>query len=1041
MLSITHMRQDKEHDMIMATVKDTRVSYIVSAFHLNEKDPTYRCECREYESDPKTGCVHINKVIDELVQQKVIKPRPKNTTVSLINDFASDLAEDTYHYDFEKTERTPYELTYMLMPLFVSEADRKIAISLQIGKVGQTHYVIKDIRAFLKAWENDTYYIVNPRLTIEFKDILFSKAHQQILTDLSELARMARIYDTNDWSRTYAEEKQLTLTSEMMVRILKQMPMQLASFTYQDVSYPVQGFYENTKVPITLNHQFVEEGISFDFQEFEQLLLFEQEQLVFFDGSFYHFSEHTIKPFTIIKKWLKKTEETVHFVLQEDYSNFFSYILTSLEKITLIQLPEFEEMEVVHHPIHTVIEIAVIDNEHRLQVTHYYNDFGYNPFFDRWTPELSGEALFIRDTYAEHAVMRILEQAPLHVKKNTVLVSAKASERYVFYKYIVPLLREHAEIVMDESLENIITEMPVETYFNEDSQDGYVNFSVQFKDFEGDHSKSLIEHILEGELVYEDEEGRLISLESEEALALHALLRKMRIKPADWQQNQLRLSIYRALPLMQNRETQIHITDQLHDLMILMQSGDWDLEKVSEKLTGGTLQPHQIEGYSWLSLLSQYGLNGILADEMGLGKTIQTIAYICSLLDKYESFEPTLIVCPSSVVYNWQNEWSKFAPEIKAQIIDGNKVKRQEAIAEMKENQIYITSYAMLREDLQEYRQHHLGCFVLDEAQSLKNSRSLISQAAKHVKAKHKVALSGTPIENRSDDLWALFQIILPGYLPVLTQFKKLPPAEVKKLTAPFILRRLKQDILSDLPSLNETNLSIDLNSEQKRIYMQVINSLRVSLEEDKSEPQQRMQILAALTRLRQICDDPRLILEDYQGGSAKLDELLRIVTETAAEDKQMLIFSQFASMLPLIGQELEKLGIPYFLLDGKTNASKRMEMATAFNNSERTVFLISLKAGGTGLNLTGASRVILYDLWWNPAVEQQAAARAHRIGQTKDVDVVRIISKGTIEENIRDLQQSKLSLVDQILPSNEQKANININELKQLLFNTDKLS
>ena len=222
---------------------------------------------------------------------------------------------------------------------------------------------------------------------------------------------------------------------------------------------------------------------------------------------------------------------------------------------------------------------------------------------------------------------------------------------------------------------------------------------------------------------------------------------------------------------------------------------------------------------------------------------------------------------------------------------------------------------------------------------------------------------------------------------------------------------------------------------------MQVINSLRVSLEEDKSEPQQRMQILAALTRLRQICDDPRLILEDYQGGSAKLDELLRIVTETAAEDKQMLIFSQFASMLPLIGQELEKLGIPYFLLDGKTNASKRMEMATAFNNSERTVFLISLKAGGTGLNLTGASRVILYDLWWNPAVEQQAAARAHRIGQTKDVDVVRIISKGTIEENIRDLQQSKLSLVDQILPSNEQKANININELKQLLFNTDKLS
>lgn len=1041
MLSITHLRQDKEHNMIMATVKDTRVSYIVSAFHLDEKDPTYRCECHQYESNPKEGCVHINTVIDELVQQKVIKPRPKNTTISLINDFAADLAEDTYSYDFEKSERIPYELTYMLMPLFVSEADRKIAISLQIGKVGQTHYVIKDIRAFLKAWENDTYYIVNPRLTVDFKEIALSKAHLKILADLSELARVARIYDTNDWSRTYAEEKQLTLTSEMIIRVLRQMPMQLATFTYQDVSYPIQGFYENRKVPIHLTHQFNDDGVAFDFQEFEQALVFEQEQLLFFDGSFYHFTEHTIKPFILIKKWLKKTEQTIHTVLKEDYSNFFSYILTSLEKITDIQLPEFNEMKVVHYPIHTVIRITANEKEHALQVTHYYNDFGYDPFFDKWTPTLSGDALFIRDTYAEHAVMRILEQAPLHVKKNTVLVSTKANERYVFYKYIVPLLREQAEVIMDESLENIITEMPVETYFNEDTQDGYVNFSVQFKDYEGEHSKSLIEHILEGNLVYEDEAGRLISLESEDALALHELLRKMRIKPADWQKDQLRLSIYRALPLMQNRETQIHITDQLHDLMVLMQSGNWELEQVSPQLTGGTLQPHQVEGYSWLTLLSQYGLNGILADEMGLGKTIQTIAYICRLIDKYETFEPTLIVCPSSVVYNWKNEWLKFAPGIQAEIIDGNKVKRQDAIVGMKQNQIYITSYAMLREDLTEYRQHTLGCFVLDEAQSLKNSRSLISQAAKHVNALHKVALSGTPIENRIDDLWALFQIILPGYLPLLTQFKKLPPAEVKKLTEPFILRRLKDDILSDLPSLNEKNVMIDLNDEQKKIYMQVINSLRVSLEEDNSEPQQRMQILAALTRLRQICDDPRLILEDYNGGSAKLDELLRLVIETTSANKQMLIFSQFASMLPLIGLELDKMGIPFFLLDGKTNAAKRMEMATAFNNNERAVFLISLKAGGTGLNLTGASRVVLYDLWWNPAVEQQAAARAHRIGQTKDVDVVRIISEGTIEENIRELQQSKLSLVDQILPSNEQKAGININELKQLLFNTDKLS
>lgn len=404
-----------------------------------------------------------------------------------------------------------------------------------------------------------------------------------------------------------------------------------------------------------------------------------------------------------------------------------------------------------------------------------------------------------------------------------------------------------------------------------------------------------------------------------------------------------------------------------------------------------------------------------------------------------ESGRPALIVSPASLVYNWRNELTKFAPDIKAVIADGSKAERVRTLREASQADVIITSYPLLRRDVEQFAELSFHTLILDEAQSFKNYASQTAQAVKSLQAKYRFALTGTPVENSLEELWSIFSAVFPDLFPSRQAFNDLSRETVAKRIRPFLLRRLKTDVLKELPEKIESLQASELLPEQKKLYLAYLAKLQQEtlkhLDED-TFGQNRIRILAGLTRLRQLCCHPALFVDGYDGGSAKFDQLMEMIEECQSAGKRVLIFSQFTEMLGLIGRELGYRGLPFFYLDGKTPAVERVELCSRFNDGERDLFLISLKAGGTGLNLTGADTVILYDLWWNPAVEQQAADRAHRIGQKNIVQVIRLVAQGTVEDKMYELQQKKKHLVEEVLkPGQETLSALTEQEIREILM------
>ena len=443
------------------------------------------------------------------------------------------------------------------------------------------------------------------------------------------------------------------------------------------------------------------------------------------------------------------------------------------------------------------------------------------------------------------------------------------------------------------------------------------------------------------------------------------------------------------------------------------------------------LRDYQELGVKWLSMLNHYGFGGILADDMGLGKTLQTIAFLTAVLKDSQN---ALILAPSSLVYNWQDEFGKFAPHLDIAVVNGPKPLRDNLIAE--EHQVMITSYASFRQDVEEYGRLSFDYLILDEAQVMKNDRTKIAQHLRNFEVKNTFALSGTPIENHMGELWSIFQIVLPGLLPAKKEFLKMPAELVARYVQPFIMRRKKEDVLQELPDLTEVIYRNDLQDSQKAIYLAQLQQMqeRVRSATDEELNRDKIEILSGLMRLRQICDTPALFLEDYQGDSGKLDSLRELLEQIHSSNHRVLIFSQFRGMLDLIEQELQSLEMESYKITGSTPAKDRQEMTTAFNDGQKDAFLISLKAGGVGLNLTGADTVILVDLWWNPAVEAQAIGRAHRMGQERNVEVYRLITRGTIEEKIQELQESKKNLISTILDGTESRSSLTLADIREIL-------
>ena len=446
---------------------------------------------------------------------------------------------------------------------------------------------------------------------------------------------------------------------------------------------------------------------------------------------------------------------------------------------------------------------------------------------------------------------------------------------------------------------------------------------------------------------------------------------------------------------------------------------------------GATLRSYQEEGYRWLCLLGKLGFGGILADDMGLGKTLQTIAYL--LHEAYDRTQgragASLVVCPASLVYNWMAELERFAPGLKAAAVVGSKTRRRDVIAAAGSFDVLITSYDYVRRDIDLLASLSFGTVVLDEAHYIKNAKTQAARSVKRLSAKRRFALTGTPVENRLSDLWSIFDFLMPGVLGTEGEFARrfstpigngdeAAAKRLQGLVGPFILRRLKGDVLGDLPEKNENVVYAEMTGEQDKLYRASASKLarRIAKQLPEDFAGSKLQVLAELSKLRELCCDPSLLYDNYTGGSAKLDTCMELVSTALEADHSVLLFSQFTSMLDLIAARLDKDGVDHQMLTGSTSKEERMRLVKRFQEGAVPVFLISLKAGGVGLNLTAADIVIHYDPWWNVAAESQATDRAHRIGQTRTVTVFKLIVKDTIEQGILALQQRKRELADSVV-------------------------
>lgn len=493
--------------------------------------------------------------------------------------------------------------------------------------------------------------------------------------------------------------------------------------------------------------------------------------------------------------------------------------------------------------------------------------------------------------------------------------------------------------------------------------------------------------------------------------------------------------LHRALYLqemLEKREDILFNTDKDYQaLLSAMTDSDQHRYPIPQTLTS-TLRPYQADGCRWIQMLKNCGFGGILADDMGLGKTLQVLSFLSAEKEHGKSADElrTLIICPASLVYNWQREIQRFTPELSSVVIAGTASARKKLLTESNSSDIWITSYDLLKRDIAHYETLTFANEIIDEAQFIKNQTTQVAQSVRLISSQFRMALTGTPIENHLSELWSILDYLMPDFFgsyssfqreyeaPIVTSGNTSQLRRLRSLVHPFILRRLKNDVLTELPPKLEEVISVQMEGEQRRLYNAAVQEMRQTLDSTSAEDfkHKQLQILSQLTRLRQLCCDPSLVFENYHGGSAKLDTCIQLIHQAIDSGHKLLLFSQFTSMLDIICRRLEKEQIPYHRIDGSVGKEQRMTMVDSFADDDVPVFCISLKAGGTGLNLTAADIVIHYDPWWNQAAQNQATDRAHRIGQTQRVNVYELITQNTIEDEIQLIKESKNRLVSDVL-------------------------
>ena len=584
---------------------------------------------------------------------------------------------------------------------------------------------------------------------------------------------------------------------------------------------------------------------------------------------------------------------------------------------------------------------------------------------------------------------------------------------------------------------------------------GLLDLSILSRDVDPAELLEVLESYRQKKKYHRLKSGEFVTLSgSDQLAALEDLVDGLDVTAEDVILHGAELPLYRTLyldKLLEAHDSLVSSRDRTYRALVRNFTSIRDTDYEVPEAQGEVLRPYQVYGYKWLRTLAEAGFGGILADEMGLGKTLQTITLMQSLRENGEK-GPMLVVCPASLVFNWQEEFTRFAPGLSVVPVAGTAAARKSILDELAQkgggaDTVFVTSYDLLRKDVALYEKAEFALMVLDEAQYIKNQKAAMTKAVKGIHARRRFALTGTPIENRLAELWSIFDFLMPGFLYGYTDFSRkfetpitknkdqAATNRLKQMTGPFILRRLKTDVLKDLPAKLEEVRYSRFEEEQRKVYDGQVVRMKQMLARSGETGQDKVKIFAELMRIRQICCDPSLLLEGYEGGSAKREACLELIQNAMGGGHRMLVFSQFTSMLALLEEDLSREKIPFCKITGATPKEQRIRLVRDFNEGDTPVFLISLKAGGTGLNLTGADVVIHYDPWWNVAAQNQATDRAHRIGQTRQVTVYRMIAKDTIEEKILALQEAKRDLADAVLSGESASlASLSNEELMELL-------
>ncbi len=715
-------------------------------------------------------------------------------------------------------------------------------------------------------------------------------------------------------------------------------------------------------------------------------------------------------------------------VAPEQEARFNALVVTPLAKQGLIAIAEDLRDTYRTIPLVAKVYLDYEDGAITARVAYCYED-------EEYTVRNSQENPY-RDVQQEYAIENLFAYSNFTMQTDRYVLPDEGDNLYDFLQHHLEQLGQLAQVYLSDAFKKIRVQYPRPVSAGVRLDGELLTLTLDLGEYSAEELLAVLAAYRMKKRYFRLRNGAFLNLENDGLEGIARLVDGLDVTEADMLAGRKQLPKYRALylDLLARDNTGVRlergpaVKQMVRDIR---DAGDSDFA-VPDSLKK-VLRPYQKTGYRWMCTLAQYDMCGILADDMGLGKTLQVITL---LLSAAGVGQPALVVVPTSLLYNWQSEFARFAPSLRVLLSVGSVPERAALLSHIADYDVVVTSYELLKRDIALYEEAVFSYCILDEAQNIKNHATQNAHAVKRIRAAHRFALTGTPIENALSELWSIFDFLMPGYLgtyqkfrdkyetPIVKEGDMARARELSQHVAPFLLRRLKKDVLKELPDKIESVVASDMTEAQREVYLAHLVQARQRIAEQRQQgdlKQHGMQILALLTRLRQVCCHPSLFMEGYAGGSGKFALALELIGDSVRAGHRVLLFSQFTQMLGLLGDALAQHQFSFFYLDGATGPKERMDQVERFNRGEREVFLISLKAGGNGLNLTGADVVIHYDPWWNPAVEDQATDRAYRIGQERKVQVLKLITKDTIEEKIQRLKEKKQGLIDTVVETGEQ--------------------